>query len=132
MQWARAPDTFKREEASWRRMLVSQPPAQTMIIEQEVASMGGISERQAVLEDLSLRMGVLYDLTVPLIADYDVCFRIHWRGDTKPEGPADLRLEVHVSHTCMDDRRKPKKRFRSDGERPMEIPFGQWEHRGWD
>ncbi|KAJ6508668.1 hypothetical protein C8R45DRAFT_1208302 [Mycena sanguinolenta] len=126
MLWSRAPDAFKREEASWRRMLVSQPPAQTMIIEQKISSMTGISERRAVLEDLSLRMGVLYDLTVPLIQDFVVCFRIHWR---KLEGPADLRFEVFGAYSCTDDRRKPTKRFRSDGEKPMEIAFGQWDRR---
>ncbi|KAJ7609186.1 hypothetical protein DFH06DRAFT_898006, partial [Mycena polygramma] len=30
MPWAKAPDAFRRAEASWRRMLVRQPPVQTM------------------------------------------------------------------------------------------------------
>ncbi|KAJ7696980.1 hypothetical protein B0H17DRAFT_881974, partial [Mycena rosella] len=62
MPWSKAPDAFKRKEASWRRMLVTQPPAQTMAIIETRHGQLGDSERQAVLDDLSLRMGVLYDL----------------------------------------------------------------------
>ncbi|KAJ7152070.1 hypothetical protein C8R46DRAFT_869243, partial [Mycena filopes] len=32
MPWARAPEAFGRSEASWRRMLVVQPPAQTLLV----------------------------------------------------------------------------------------------------
>ncbi|KAJ6559703.1 hypothetical protein B0H19DRAFT_1069436 [Mycena capillaripes] len=32
MPWARAPEAFKRAGASWRRMLVTQPPAQTIVV----------------------------------------------------------------------------------------------------
>ncbi|KAF8144400.1 hypothetical protein K438DRAFT_1426589, partial [Mycena galopus ATCC 62051] len=32
MPWSRAPEAFKRANASWRRMLVTQPPTRTMVI----------------------------------------------------------------------------------------------------
>ncbi|KAJ7838605.1 hypothetical protein B0H14DRAFT_2788901, partial [Mycena olivaceomarginata] len=65
MPWAQAPEAFKRADASWRRMLVTQPPVQTMVIVQTSHGMGGSSERRAVLRDLSLRMGMQYDLALP-------------------------------------------------------------------
>ncbi|KAJ7123562.1 hypothetical protein C8R44DRAFT_875750 [Mycena epipterygia] len=68
MPWAKTPDAFKRADASWRRMLVQQPTAQTMTITETCHGQGGYnSERRAVLNDLSLRMGVLYDMAVPFI-----------------------------------------------------------------
>ncbi|KAF8187906.1 hypothetical protein K438DRAFT_1420560, partial [Mycena galopus ATCC 62051] len=60
MPWSKASDAFRRPEASWRRMLVTQPPSQSMVV--SVISNGGHSEQRAVLKDLSLRMGTLYDL----------------------------------------------------------------------
>ncbi|KAJ7490550.1 hypothetical protein FB451DRAFT_1079334, partial [Mycena latifolia] len=62
MPWYKAPDAFKREDASWRRMLVTQPPAQTIIVTERRHARGGDSERRAVLNGLSLRMGTLYDI----------------------------------------------------------------------
>ncbi|KAF7346435.1 putative MFS transporter [Mycena sanguinolenta] len=133
MPWSKAPDAFKRQEASWRRMLVTQPPAQTMVIEQEVSGMAGISERRAVLKDLSLRMGVLYDTIVPFIEDDVVCFRIQWHNGIALEGPGDLKLEVGAGYGCMDDlSRTLGGRFHSDGEKVIEVPFGKWETRMWD
>ncbi|KAF7346460.1 putative MFS transporter [Mycena sanguinolenta] len=130
MPWSKAPDAFKRKAASWRRMLVSQPPVQTLIITQQTSGMTGTSERRAVLNDLPLRMGILYDLTLPLIDDDVVCFRIHWRG-IKVEG--NLLLEVSAGYGCMDDlSRKLDEQFRSDGEQFIEVPFGKWETRVWD
>ncbi|KAJ6508651.1 hypothetical protein C8R45DRAFT_448958 [Mycena sanguinolenta] len=127
MPWSRAPDAFKRKEASWRRMLVSQPPVQTIIIAQQTSGMAGVSERRAVLNDLLLRMGALYDLTLPLIDDDVVCFRI----GTEVEG--NLLLETSAGYGCMDDlSRELDERFRSDGAKFMEVPFGKWETRMWD
>ncbi|KAJ7337011.1 hypothetical protein DFH08DRAFT_675205, partial [Mycena albidolilacea] len=62
MPWATASAAFQRADTSWRRMLVTQPPTQTLVVTQKSEGQG-TSERQGVLEDLSgLRMGVLYDL----------------------------------------------------------------------
>ncbi|KAJ7834803.1 hypothetical protein B0H14DRAFT_2319035, partial [Mycena olivaceomarginata] len=57
-----APDVFKREDASWQRMLIKQPPVQTLIIEAMFYGQLGSFHREAVVTDLSLRMGALYDL----------------------------------------------------------------------
>jgi hypothetical protein len=34
MPWSKVPDVFKREDVSWRRMLVKQPPLQMLILEE--------------------------------------------------------------------------------------------------
>ncbi|KAJ7301748.1 hypothetical protein DFH08DRAFT_667471, partial [Mycena albidolilacea] len=62
MPCAKAPEVFKRREASWRRMLVIQPPAPKMIVTEHCHARHGDFERSAVLDDPCLRMGVLYDL----------------------------------------------------------------------
>ncbi|KAJ7863718.1 hypothetical protein B0H13DRAFT_1501698, partial [Mycena leptocephala] len=61
MPWAEAPEAFKRADASWRRMLVTQPPAQTMVVIKTNYGRRDTSERRATLRNLSLRMGMLYD-----------------------------------------------------------------------
>ncbi|KAJ7894178.1 hypothetical protein B0H14DRAFT_3426947 [Mycena olivaceomarginata] len=60
MPWAKAPEVFKRREASWRRMLVIQPPAPEMIVTEHCHARHGDFERSGVLDDPCLRMGVLY------------------------------------------------------------------------
>jgi hypothetical protein len=67
MSWVTAPDAFKREDVSWRRMLVTQPPTRTMVVTHMTHSMIGDFEQRAVLKDLSLRMGVLYDIAMPFV-----------------------------------------------------------------
>ncbi|KAF8215240.1 hypothetical protein K438DRAFT_1660086, partial [Mycena galopus ATCC 62051] len=62
MPWSQAPEAFNRPEASWRRMLVTQPPVQTIVVSETCNGRGGISERRAVLEDQPLRMGTLFDI----------------------------------------------------------------------
>ncbi|KAJ7304870.1 hypothetical protein DFH08DRAFT_671386, partial [Mycena albidolilacea] len=62
MPWAKAPEVFKRREASWRRLLVIQPPAPEMIVTEHCHARHGHFERSGVLDDPCLRMGVLYDL----------------------------------------------------------------------
>ncbi|KAJ6585709.1 hypothetical protein B0H19DRAFT_842999, partial [Mycena capillaripes] len=62
MPWSHAPEAFRRPEASWRRMLVQQPPAQTMLVTETCHGQFGDSQRRATLHDLELRMGMLYDL----------------------------------------------------------------------
>ncbi|KAJ7804114.1 hypothetical protein B0H14DRAFT_3486605 [Mycena olivaceomarginata] len=68
MPRATAPAAFQRADASWRRMLVIQPPTQTLLVTQRSQGQAGTSERRGLLEDLyELRMGVLYDLVVPFV-----------------------------------------------------------------
>ncbi|KAJ6508669.1 hypothetical protein C8R45DRAFT_1169155 [Mycena sanguinolenta] len=82
-------------------MLVSQPPMQTMVIEQGEHGVVGTFERRTELRDLSLRMGALYDLTVSFISNDDVMrFRMHWHDHdgSKP----DLMLELFVPYSCTN------------------------------
>ncbi|KAJ7022846.1 hypothetical protein C8F04DRAFT_1136561 [Mycena alexandri] len=41
MPWANAPEAFRRPDASWRRMLVVQPPAPTLIVKHISHARGG-------------------------------------------------------------------------------------------
>ncbi|KAJ7244134.1 hypothetical protein B0H12DRAFT_1236182 [Mycena haematopus] len=129
--WSQAPAAFQRADASWRRMLVAQPPPQSMLITQDYSAALGVFERRAVLGDLSdsLRMGLLYDLTVSLIKER---FRVHWRGDTTLEAEAEadpILLELSAAHSCMDEPRALDDQFRSNGEQRVEIPFTKWQTR---
>ncbi|KAJ6482720.1 hypothetical protein C8R45DRAFT_799460, partial [Mycena sanguinolenta] len=65
MPWSKAPDAFRRPEASWRRMLVTQPPAKNLPITLRCHANRRDSLRRGVLDDPCLRMGVLYDLVLP-------------------------------------------------------------------
>ncbi|KAF8158946.1 hypothetical protein K438DRAFT_328754 [Mycena galopus ATCC 62051] len=131
MPWSKAPNAFKRQEASWRRMLIAQPPPQSVIIQQTTSGMTGLSERQAMLKDLSFRMGLLYDLTALLVSDEVTTFWVHWQDDTECRG--NLTLEVNAAYGCMDALdRTLDERFHSDGARPIEIPFGGWKTTMWD
>ncbi|KAJ7445064.1 hypothetical protein FB451DRAFT_1293260 [Mycena latifolia] len=128
MPWSKAPAAFKRADASWRRMLVMQPPAQTMVVTESSHGWGGVSQRRAVLNDLSLRMGTLYDIAVPLIDRVVSSFCIHWHSDTETEG--DLTLAVgYVVQCSMGIRRMLDNRSYTDGSRPfVQIEFGEWCH----
>jgi len=97
MPWSRAPDAFKRADASWRRMLVTQPPTQTMAITETIVTpnyAGPPDEstpRRAVLNDLSLRMGFLYDIAAPFTNHVASAFCIRWHTG---EAECDLTLAV--------------------------------------
>ncbi|KAJ6538530.1 hypothetical protein DFH09DRAFT_1177151 [Mycena vulgaris] len=124
MPWSKAPDAFKREEASWRRMLVMQPPAQKMTVTETCHGQSGNSERRAVLDDLSLRMGILYDLAVPFIDRFASSFCIRWHDNSDNEG--DLTLAVIFTQQCsMGRERLLDKRFFSDGAKSVKINFGE-------
>ncbi|KAJ7270490.1 hypothetical protein C8J57DRAFT_1508523 [Mycena rebaudengoi] len=83
MPSAQATEAFRRKEASWRRMLVSQPPVQTIIVTETCYSRRGKSKRCGALRDPSLRMGVLYDLAVPLINRTASSFCVRWHDGTE-------------------------------------------------
>ncbi|KAJ7791352.1 hypothetical protein B0H14DRAFT_2395695, partial [Mycena olivaceomarginata] len=129
--WSKAPDAFKQEDASWRRMLVEQPPAQTLILEETCFGRSGNAHRQAVVNGLSLRMGDLYDLAVP----YSDCamgciFCVHWPGDeVEHEGESGLTLAVTYTEGCDPKRSGGLGDFYSDGFRENaghQIVFGDW------
>ncbi|KAJ7445053.1 hypothetical protein FB451DRAFT_1293221 [Mycena latifolia] len=122
MPWSKAPDAFKREDASWRRMLVTQPPAQTMIITKTRHTRGGNFKHRVVLKDLSLRMSTLYDTAVPLINRAASSFLICWHGDDNSEG--DLTLAVASTVQCVRRLSSPlAKQFYSDGHKSLEFKF---------
>jgi hypothetical protein len=123
MPWSKAPDVFKRAEASWRRMLVTQPPTPTVVVIQTSYNPVCASDRRGVLNDVSLRMGGLYDLTLSLVDDA-TSFRIEWHNDTELE--ADLTLFVTCSPGCMDEPEPLDERFCSDGAKAVEIAFENW------
>ncbi|KAJ7899793.1 hypothetical protein B0H13DRAFT_2029499 [Mycena leptocephala] len=133
MPWAQAPEAFTCADASWRRMLVTQPPAQTMVVIQKNHGMAGSSERRAVLRNISLRMGTLYDFAVPFLHYDDARFRIKWnRGRTTQKG--DLTFVLSSSKGCLVDfnpKRVVDERFDSDGGSRVEITYGEWVRTSW-
>ncbi|KAJ7808517.1 hypothetical protein B0H14DRAFT_3152041 [Mycena olivaceomarginata] len=139
MPWSKAPDAFKCAEASWRRMLVAQPPVQTVRITQTINSFMCNPERHGVLKDsdMPLRMGGLYDLALSFLDDDDTCFRISWRRNTEdqskmedePKMEGDIIIEIVVEQGCLSPIEKwtMDEQFCSDGAKPMEIFWGQWD-----
>ncbi|KAF7360675.1 F-box domain protein [Mycena venus] len=131
MPWSKASEAFRRVDASWRRMLVTQPPVQTLLVKQTRHSRRGSSVRRAVLRDLSLTMGTLYDLAVPFIIGFnDSSFRVRWHllGSNDAEvAECDLTLSVKDTVSCV---RWPGRRlsqlFESDGRKDAGIDFGEW------
>jgi hypothetical protein len=57
------PDAFRRADASWRDMLVVQPPARTLVVERRVEDRGADYGTRWVykLGERGLRMGLFYD-----------------------------------------------------------------------
>ncbi|KAK7049186.1 F-box domain protein [Favolaschia claudopus] len=127
---------FRRPEASWRRMLVSQPPPQTMLIKQKSHGMRGDSKRTAVLHDLSLRMGTLYSLVLPFIDRVASSFRIQWHDAVDAEKiGCDLTLmTVYTVQCCPDLRRgrgrdgKPEFFSNVKVDAAVQEKFGEWRH----
>ncbi|KAJ6505378.1 hypothetical protein C8R45DRAFT_1209147 [Mycena sanguinolenta] len=133
LPWAKAPDAFNRADASWRRMPVTQPPVQTMVITETCSSYRGDSQREAVLEDMEpLRMGVLYDLAVTLIDRESCSFRVHWHDNDVLGSQGDLTLAVASSVGCcriLEDWWVDPQ-FHSEARKVPEVKFGEWKHLG--
>lgn len=128
MPWSKAPAAFRRPEASWRRMLVTQPPAQTMLVSERCHTRRGSSERRAVLDDLELRMGLLYDLAVPLVDRVVSSFCIRWHNSVEKDQDGDLTLKAIYTAMCIEGRPGGlDERFYTEGARSdVEINFGEW------
>ncbi|KAJ7606936.1 hypothetical protein DFH06DRAFT_1347711 [Mycena polygramma] len=127
MPWSKAPDAFRRREASWRRMRVRQPPAETMLVRQ--CSHSGITnERRAVLADLELRMGTLYDLTPHLTNRANASWCIRWntrRGDDDSEDN-DVTFVVSSPVPCVIRQWEGLgKEFMSVGAEAVVVSFGR-------
>ncbi|KAK7044354.1 F-box domain protein [Favolaschia claudopus] len=122
MPWAKNSDAFRRAGASWRRMLVTQPPVRTLAVRRVNNGTGGFSYRLATMSDLSLRMGYLYDLVLPFTED-GMWFCVDWDG-AGSEHDSDATL-----HFCtfLIDGNEPVKRdtqFESEDMQIVEISFG--------
>ncbi|KAJ6538514.1 hypothetical protein DFH09DRAFT_1283342 [Mycena vulgaris] len=125
MPWFKAPDAFKWKEASWRRMLVMQPPAQKMTVTEirhvrgcPFDAQGYAFTRGAVLNSQSLRMDTLYDF-IDLVAS---SFRIRWHDNSDAEGDLDLAVILtEVGRESLLD-----KWFSNDGAKSTKIDFGGW------
>ncbi|KAJ7460069.1 hypothetical protein B0H11DRAFT_2047548 [Mycena galericulata] len=127
MPWSKAPDEFRRKEASWRQMLVCQPPVQTMVIKETCHGRAGNFTRRAELNDLSLRMGHLYDLAVPFIDRIASTFCIHWQECIALNNVLTLSV-LYTTHGVMGGRRgQLDKRFYSDKFETVEIQFEEFE-----
>ncbi|KAJ7777933.1 hypothetical protein DFH07DRAFT_1036310 [Mycena maculata] len=133
MPWVKAPEAFRRVDASWRRMLVSQPPTQRIFVKEirYHSDLGDYSKskRQGALNIPALSMGVLYDLAVPLIDRVHSSFCIRWQED--PTIEHDVTLVVYHPRRYFPGRRGPLgEQLCSDGSTSVEIDFGKWVRRG--
>jgi hypothetical protein len=122
MPWAKAPEMFKRREASWRRMLVIQPPAPEMIVTEHCHARHGDFERSGVLDDPCLRMGVLYDLVLPFIDRVASGFCIRWPSENTVD---ELSLVVTYTKQCCGREHEMDRRFYSDANQTVDIQFGE-------
>ncbi|KAK7013241.1 hypothetical protein R3P38DRAFT_1505978 [Favolaschia claudopus] len=125
MPWAKNVDAFKRAGASWRRMLVTQPPVRSLFLKYVTINQRGARTRQATLSALSLRMGFLYDLILPLTQG-DVWFWIDWHGAGGGHGhTSDSTIHLRKSIGCVINTRPVKRdtRFDSEEKQIVEITF---------
>ncbi|KAJ7692869.1 hypothetical protein B0H17DRAFT_1060892 [Mycena rosella] len=123
MPWAKAPEAFKRADASWRRMLLVQPPAQKMIVVETCHGQMGDSESRTVLHDGPLRMGQLYDLAVPFVAQIASSFCVRWHTEVDRE--ADVTLARIYTMQCTSTPPMLGRQFISDGA-PESVKNGWW------
>ncbi|KAF7353307.1 putative f-box domain protein [Mycena sanguinolenta] len=128
MPWSKAPHAFNRPEASWRRMLVAQPPPRKMLISETCHGRGGICDRRAVLDDQPLRMGRLYDITLPLIDRVVTSFCVRWSHDGDNDSPSDITLSVdYVQQCAMGIRHVLGNQFYNTATRyKTNLTFGDW------
>ncbi|KAJ7224031.1 hypothetical protein B0H12DRAFT_286447 [Mycena haematopus] len=127
MSWAKAPDVFRRPEASWRRMLVTQPPAPRLVVTERCHGQVGDFMRRAVLNDPCLRMGVLHDLVLPFIDRVASSFCIGWHQDSDVEDCRDdiILAITFIRQCCPSARTMIDARFYSDAAEAVGIKFGE-------
>lgn len=132
-------EAYARKEASWRRMLVAQPPVQDLIVKMRAEAMGGPSQSKGELrlED-GLCMGLFYDLVQDFVEHQPVTyFFIRWYlppvfedtdGDMTVNGDADSSsfITVHLRQVIqcqpgMTGKIGPE--FKSLAYKPIEIDY---------
>ncbi|KAJ6451224.1 hypothetical protein C8R47DRAFT_1170273 [Mycena vitilis] len=127
LPWASAPAAFRRPDASWRRMLVQQPPLRHLPVTEIRHGRMGDWKRRAKMVDVELRMGTLYDLVLPLIDRPASSFRIRWNG-TADE---DVALDAIFTTQCCRGVPPPlDKQFYTQGtyewSKRIKLDFGEW------
>ncbi|KAJ6506831.1 hypothetical protein C8R45DRAFT_512263 [Mycena sanguinolenta] len=131
MPWGKASDAFKRAEASWRRMLLTQPPVLAM----EMKQTHSLRVRHAILRyPEGLRMGVLYDLGIQFVHRTAASFNIRWRRNGDITAECDLTfavIEFVPSSWRVRGARWPvEDQFHSEAEKKVDVDFGEWETLG--
>ncbi|KAF8183276.1 hypothetical protein K438DRAFT_1839201 [Mycena galopus ATCC 62051] len=139
MPWRKAPAAFRRAEASWRRMLVTQPPVYRLLVTETARGVRprgprSTRERRAVFDvDAGLRMGFLYDLVPPLINRVSAAFSIRWHEETEFFlGCEPIRAVPVLAVVCLRIPPVPEviedigEEFHSEGNERVDINFGEW------
>ncbi|KAJ7187327.1 F-box domain-containing protein [Mycena filopes] len=132
MPWATASDAFRRETASWRRMLVVQPPARTLLILSRHHSPGrtygtvdlnldGGGDRDGT----GLRMGVLYDVLLQRVEQRGARFRVRWPGYDGVEFGEEVTLRTSDRVHAVPYKSPLGKRFRSVGARDVRVQWNE-------
>ena len=108
-------EAYRRKEASWRRMLVCQPPLREFKLRKSAEYDGGTEVQMGVVEVAAasggLRMGTLWDLVEGYLISHspESRFEVSW---TLPSSPDDegidgnetkQRLGIRLSHTFQCD-----------------------------
>ncbi|GME25960.1 hypothetical protein GTA08_BOTSDO01230 [Neofusicoccum parvum] len=136
MDWDRNPKrhkAFTRPEASWRRMLPTQPAIEVLEIVNfsHGKKMDGVSNDVAYFED-GLRMGVLYDLTEGHISRHVVSsFAAIWPTEEQVFH-ADISVGYHEDHADRKQREETDNPPPppSPPQRPTPVPIKTGTHDG--
>ncbi|KAJ6481875.1 hypothetical protein C8R45DRAFT_1100281 [Mycena sanguinolenta] len=134
MPWVKSSDAFKRAEASWRRMLVTQLPALKMIVTETWYGKSSTAERRTAMADISpLRMGSLYDIALPFAdADMDSSFCVLWCNNSEDELILAVIYDIALSFADadMDSSFCVLWRNSSEGELILALTFTESTRRG--
>ena len=160
LEWNSSPrkrQAYARKEASWRRMLVAQPPRTALAIMDTSDGMGGVAKRTGRLEvEEGLKMGLLYDLVQASVGIPTTMFAVLW-GVDRPEqeqanygiktvrlgsdekypkdlmeSKAGITLDLRNIQQCCVDESRLGPEFRSEGYEDVKIDYSEWEFRDYD
>jgi hypothetical protein len=103
--------TYKRREASWRRMLLTQPPITGLRIYMSIFNFGGSVQETGLLAlDNGIKMGLLFDLVeMHMITKSPVCsFGLNWpilrdnnEGIALEPGEVKHQIELYMRYTVQ-------------------------------
>ncbi|KAK7049189.1 putative MFS transporter [Favolaschia claudopus] len=134
MPWSKKVKAFTCAEASWRRMLTTQPPTQQILVKEVIYESNNNRERRAFLHaqyypPLFATMGFVYDVVVPRL-DTGSSLLIRWYNDDDSDFNASPEVDVTLDFNCsyMPYRagRVPRQFYNDAGEERV-IEFGEWE-----